>query len=712
MSSTRNLAALPCGRRSKWVVLAVWLVLLLAVGPLAGKLMGAEDNQASSWLPGNAESTRVLDAQRAFQPVDTAQAVVVYQRAGGITAADRAEATREAAGFAAVPHVVGPVVGPVVSADGQAMQTVVPIDIGTNGWNDLKPAVEQLRRTAAADSHGMTTHVTGPAGVGADQAEAFAGIDSSLLAATVSVVIVLLLLTYRSPVLWILPLLSAAGALAVSEAVIYLLAKHAGLTVNAQSAGILVVLVLGAGTDYALLLTARYREELRRHRDRHEAMAFALHRAGPAVLASSATVVASMLCLLIAEMNSTRGLGPVCAIGVLVALLAMLTLLPALLVIVGRWVFWPVRPGYGTPEPTRSGRWAHVGAWIGWRPRRVWVGTALALAACCVGLVSLNANGLSTAGTFTGKPDSVVGQQVLEQHFPGGTGAPLTIVSTAAGAPAVRAAAGTTPGIAATTPAVVHDGQALFRATLADPPDSQAAKDTVDRVRAAVHAVPDAGAEVGGSTAVVLDAGRAAGNDNRAIIPLVLGVVLLILALLLRAVTAPLVLIATVVLSYAAALGISAFFFAHVFHFQGQDNAFPLFVFVFLVALGIDYNIFLMTRVREESAQHGTRQGALNGLSATGGVITSAGLILAGTFAVLGTLPAVAFAEIGFAVALGVLLDTLVVRSVLVTALTMDLDRHMWWPGRLSRVPVAAAASAPSASSASSASSAPPPGQP
>ncbi|MFJ8624766.1 MMPL family transporter [Kitasatospora sp. NPDC093550] len=685
MSPTRNLAALPCGRRSKWVVLALWLVLLVALGPLAGKLMGAEDNQASSWLPGNAESTRVLEEQRAFQPVDTAQAVVVYQRTGGITAADQAEATRDAAEFATVPHVVGRVVGPVLSADGQAMQTIVPIDIGSNGWNGLKPAVDRLRQTAAADSNGMTTHVTGPAGTGADQAKAFAGIDSSLLAATVSVVIVLLLLTYRSPVLWILPLVSAAGALSVSEALIYLLAEHSGLTVNAQSAGILVVLVLGAGTDYALLLTARYREELRRHEDRHEAMAFALHRAGPAILASSATVIASMLCLLIAEMNSTSGLGPVCAIGVLVALLAMLTLLPALLVIVGRWVFWPVRPGYGTPEPTRTGRWAHIGEWIGRRPRKVWVGTALALGVCCVGLVSLDANGLSTAGTFTGKPDSVVGQQVLQQHFPAGTGAPLTIISTAPGAPAVREAAGTTPGVAATTAPTFHDGQALFQATLTDPPDSQAAKDTVDRVRAAVHAVPDADAKVGGSTAVILDAGRAAGNDNRAIIPLVLGVVLLILAALLRAVTAPLVLIATVVLSYAAALGISAFFFAHVFHFQGEDNAFPLFVFVFLVALGIDYNIFLMTRVREESAQHGTRQGALNGLSATGGVITSAGLILASTFAVLGTLPIVGFAEIGFAVALGVLLDTLVVRSVLVTALTMDLRRHMWWPGPLSR---------------------------
>ncbi|MFJ7246933.1 MMPL family transporter [Kitasatospora sp. NPDC098652] len=693
MSTTRKLAALPCGRRGKWVVLALWLVLLIVLGPSAGKLMGAEDNQASSWLPGSAESTQVLNEQRAFQPVDTAQAVVVYQRTTGITPADRAEAARQAVGFAAVPHVVGPVIGPVVSADGQAMQTIVPIDVGTNGWNDLKPAVDTLRRTAAADSPGLTTHVTGPGGIAADQAKAFAGIDGSLLAATVGVVIVLLLLTYRSPVLWLLPLLSAAGALTVAQAFVYLLAKHAGLTVNAQSAGILIVLVLGAGTDYALLLTARYREELRRHQDRHEAMAYALHRAGPAVLASSATVVASMLCLLIARMNSTRGLGPVLAIGVVVALAAMLTLLPALLVIVGRWVFWPVSPAYGTPEPTRTGRWAHVGAWIGRRPRKVWVGTALALAACCVGLVSLNANGLGTAASFTGKPDSVVGQQVLEQHFPGGTGAPLTVVSAAAGAPAVRAAAQSTAGVVDTSPPVVRDGRALFRATLADPPDSPAAKATVDRVRAAVHAVPGADAKVGGNTAVVLDAGRAAGDDNRAIIPLVLGVVLLVLAVLLRAVTAPLVLIATVVLSYAAALGISALFFAHVFHFQGEDNAFPLFVFVFLVALGIDYNIFLMTRVREESARHGTRQGALIGLSATGGVITSAGLILAGTFAVLGTLPVVGLAEIGFAVALGVLLDTLVVRSVLVTALTMDLDRHLWWPGRLSRAPAPPAVS-------------------
>jgi len=685
LSPTQRLAALPCGRRSKWVVLGLWLALVLVCGPLASRLMGAEDNQASSWLPGSAESTQVLEEQRAFESGDLLRAVVVYERPGGITPADRAEATADAAEFAHAPHVAGQVIGPQLSADGQALQTVIPVDIGTGGWDDLRPAVDSVRATAEAGSQGMAVHVTGPAGIGADQAEAFAGIDSTLLSATVAVVVLLLLLTYRSPVLWALPLLSAAVALTVAEAVIYLLAAHAGLTVNAQSAGILIVLVLGAGTDYALLLTARYREELRRHQDRHEAMALALHRAGPAVAASSATVVASMLCLLVAEMNSTRGLGPVCAIGVLVALAAMLTLLPALLVICGRWVFWPVRPAYGSAEPTRTGRWARIGSAIGRGPRGVWVGTALALAVCSLGLVSLNATGLSTAGSFTGRPDSVVGQEVLVSHFPGGTGAPLSVLSGQGAAPAVREAAAATPGIAATTPPVTQEGRAYFQAVLADPPDSQAAKDTVDRVRAAVHAVPDADAKVGGSTAVVLDANRAAEHDNRVIIPLVLGVVLLILAALLRAVTAPLVLIATVVLSFAAALGISAFFFEHVFHFEGQDSAFPLFVFVFLVALGIDYNIFLMTRVREEALRMGTRAGAVAGLAATGGVITSAGLILAATFAVLGTLPVVGFAEIGFAVALGVLLDTLVVRSVLVTALTMDLDRRMWWPSALSR---------------------------
>ncbi|MFC1410301.1 MMPL family transporter [Streptacidiphilus sp. N1-12] len=685
MNFARRLAALPCGRRGKWVVLVSWVILLLVLAPLAGKLTNAEDNQASSWLPGSAESTKVLNLETQFSSTQTAPTVVLYTRDGGITAADRAKATADAAAFASAPNVKGAIEGPIPSQDGKALQTVVPVDT-SGGWNALTPAVDSLRATATKDDPGLAVHITGPGGVGADQSKAFAGIDGTLLYATVGIVIVLLLLTYRSPTLWILPLMSSGLALTASEAVIYLLVKHAGLTVNAQSAGILLVLVIGAGTDYALLLVARYREELRRHEDRHEAMAEALHRAGPAILASAATVAISMLCLLFAEMNSTSGLGPVCAIGIVVALAAMLTLLPALLVICGRWVFWPVKPAFGTAEPTESGVWSRVGGGISRRPRLVWIGTTLALGALALGMFSLKADGLSTAGSFTGKPDSVVGQTVLAQHFPAGAGSPVVVISSASGADAAAQALKSVPGIASTTPPVVKGDHAYLTGTLSSAPDSKAAQDTVDRVRTAEHAVPGAQALVGGNTAVQLDTERASRHDSFVIIPIVLLVVLLILALLLRAVVAPLLLIATVVLSYASALGISSLAFTHLFHFEGEDSSFPLFVFVFLVALGIDYNIFLMTRVREESAHRGTRGGALAGLAATGGVITSAGLILASTFGVLGTLPVVGFAEIGFAVCLGVLLDTLVVRSILVTALTMDIDRHLWWPSALSKV--------------------------
>jgi RND superfamily putative drug exporter len=685
MNVTRRLAAFPAGRRSKWVILAVWIVLLMALGQMAGKLTGAENNQTSSWLPGNAESTKVVNLQGQFVSTQTMPTIVVYSRDSGITPADRAKAGADADAFAKLDHVVGPVTPPQPSQDGKALTVPVVINLSNGGWSDIGSLVDSMRTTAGHGDPGLTAHVGGPGGFGADQSKAFTGIDGTLLYSTLGIVIILLLLTYRSPTLWLLPLISSGLALTVAEAVIYLLATHAGLTVNAQSAGILTVLVIGAGTDYALLLVARYREELRRHEDRHEAMAAALHQAGPAILASAATVAVSMLCLTAAAMNSTRGLGPVCAIGVGVALLAMLTLLPALLVIFGRWVFWPVRPRFGTAEPTETGVWARVGGAISRRPRFVWIGTTVVLGALALGLLGLKANGLSDTGTFTNKPDSITAQAVIDAHYPAGTGSPLQVIADASGADQVATALKGVPGVTDVTAPRVKGDLAYFTGTLTSQPDSTAAEHTVDAARAAVHAVPGAHALVGGDTAVKLDVARASNHDNKVIIPLVLVVVLLILGLLLRAVVAPIVLILTVVLSFAAALGVSSFAFQHLFHFQGEDNAFPLFVFVFLVALGIDYNIFLMTRVREESAHRGTRTGALAGLAATGGVISSAGLILASTFGVLGTLPIVSFAEIGFAVCLGVLLDTFVVRSVLVTALSMDLDHRLWWPSSLGR---------------------------
>ncbi|HET7530990.1 MAG TPA: MMPL family transporter [Mycobacteriales bacterium] len=672
------------GRRTKWLVLLFWIVLVAVAGPFAGKLTGAQQNDAKNWLPGKAESTKVLDLQAAFQSPNTIPAVVVYERTAGLSAADKQKIAADTEKFATVGRIDGHVTGPLFSSDGQGAEVVVPLDLGKDGWNQASKVVDKMFAISRT-TPGLDVHVTGPAGFAADSADAFKGIDGTLLFAALGVVIVILLCTYRSPILWLLPVASAGIALTTAQAFIYFLAKHAGLTVNAQSAGILTVLVFGAGTDYALLLVARYREELRRHQDRHEAMAIALHRAGPAIIASAGTVAVGMLCLLFAEMNSTKGLGPVAAIGVVIALLAMITLLPALLVIVGRWIFWPKRPRFGSVEPTVTGFWARVGGRIAGRPRGVWVVTALVLGAMAFGLLDLNATGLSNKDSFRGHPDSVAGETALARHFPAGSGQPVVVLATAAKAGAVAERVRSTDGIASVEPPVTKAGRAYIQATMTAAPDSKAGYDTVDRVREAVHPIAGAEAKVGGQTAINLDVQRAAHHDRDLIIPIVLLVVFVILALLLRAVVAPVLLIATVVLSFAAALGVSALMFDHVFGFGGADTGFPLFVFVFLVALGIDYNIFLMTRVREEALKDGTRTGAITGLSATGGVITSAGLVLAGTFAMLATLPLVGFAEMGFAVAFGVLLDTMIVRSVLVTALNLDIGDRMWWPSALGK---------------------------
>src|SRR6266516_3894419 len=606
MSRVKAIASLPSGRRAKWFILALWLIVVVLAGPLAGKLMGVEKNDASSWLPAKAESTKVLNLQSQFISPNVFSAVVLYDRASGLTAADRAKAAADARTFARQPGVLASqVAGPIPAKDGRAIETIVPVNLGHNGWNQAGTAATSLRTAATSGANGMTVHITGPLGTAADSSKAFKGIDSTLLYATLTVVIVLLLITYRSPVLWLLPVISAGVALTSAEALIYLLAKHAGLTVNAQSAGILYVLVFGAGTDYALLLTARYREELRRHEDRHEAMAVAVRRAGPAIIASGGTVILSLLTLAVAELNSTKGMGPVLAIGVAVALFAMLTLLPALLVIFARWIFWPVRPTYGSAEPTTRGLWARVGRRIAVRPRAVWVTTAIVLGAMALGTTGLKASGLTNAQSFRGHPDSVAGQQVLDQHFPGGAGEPVVVVGDRASAVQLTAAFRSTPGITGVTSPAVRAGHAYLEGTLTAAPDSPAAYATIDRVRAAGHDVPGAGALVGVNTAINLDVQRAATHDRNLIIPVILAVVFVILALLLRAMVGRIMLIATVVLSFAAALGVSALMFDHVFGFGGADTSFQLFVFVFLVALGIDYNIFLMTRAREEAKRNG-----------------------------------------------------------------------------------------------------------
>lgn len=680
-----RLAWFPSSRMTKWFVVVFWLAVLAAAFGPAGKLQGALNNEAVAWLPADAQSTQVVKQIEAFQSKNQFPAVLVYERPAGVTQQDTQAVAAQVAKFNALEPVKADTIGPIPSQDGQALQVIIPVDAGEGGWDTLGDTVTDLRAIADERPDGLSMHVTGPVGYAADSSEAFSGIDGKLLYSAMAVVIVILLLTYRSPVLWLIPVISAGTALFVAQAVIYFLAKDDTLTVNAQSSGILTVIVFGAGTDYALLLVARYREELRRHEDRHEAMAFALHRAGPAIVASGATVIAGMLCLLVATMNSTKGLGPVAAIGVAVGLLVMLTLLPALLVVCGRWIFWPVRPTYGSVDHTRDGFWGRIGRRIARAPRRTWVVTSIVLAVASLGILQLNAVGLSNADTYYGTPESVVGERVVAKHFPAGSGSPVMVLANADQAGAVRTTLEGVEGVASVADPVTRGDRSLIQATLTDAPDSDAATDSVDRIRDAIADVPGADAIAGGDTATRADTLRASADDNVRIIPLILAVVLLILVLLLRAITAPLILIATVVLSYGAAMGLSALIFRHVLGFAGADSSLPLFVFVFLVALGIDYNIFLMTRVHEESKEIGTRRGALVGLAATGGVITSAGLVLAGTFAVLATLPVVTFAEIGIAVALGVLLDTLVVRSVLVTALNLDVRGRMWWPSQLAK---------------------------
>jgi putative drug exporter of the RND superfamily len=706
---TRRFAGAVCGRRIKWAVLGFWIVVTMILGSFGAKLADVEDNETVNWLPGSAESTKALEEISQFRSDTTLDAVIVYERDGGITQADVEAARADIASFEDMnDQTVGDIVGddsvaeadtevtidgdvtfipPEQSTDGEAMQVVVPIDAGKDGWLIMPDLADHMRGIAEDGSNGMTTHLAGYAGLAADQADAFASIDGVLLLAALAVVIVILLFTYRSPILWLFPVICVVFALFSAQGLIYLLAKYADLTVNAQTRSILSVLVLGAGTDYALLLVARYREELRRHHDRHEAMAEALHRAGPAIIASSTTVILGMLCLLVAEMNSTQSMGPVLAIGVGVVLLAMISLLPALLVIMPRGIFWPVKPVEGSHEPTSTGFWAKTGWAINHRPRTVWVGTTIVLGAMVLGTITLDAKGLSSDEQFVGTPDSVKGERVIEEHFSSAGDNNLQIVANADQAQAVADAASSVEGVnpEAVSIAGEENGTALILAGIEDGSFSEAAFNTVERVRDAVHGVDGADALVGGNAAVNWDVQEAARHDNKVVIPLVLAMVFLILLILLRAVVAPILLIGTVVLSFGAALGFSALMFEYVFDISGADSGLPLFAFVFLVALGIDYNIFLMTRVREEALREGSRRGALIGLAATGGVITSAGLVLAGTFGTLATVPLTFTLQIGFVVAFGVLLDTIIVRSILVTGLNLDLGRHMWWPSRISK---------------------------
>lgn len=691
------------------LVVIVWFGITGVFGPLFGKLSSVQENNNSSFLPKGAEATKASDVIATFSGKDsfnfptlilfegkstpeTFAAINAHlQTVGSLTLGGTSATISE---FLAP----GEKITVFPAADGKAILANIPLDgnsIAKTLSNDkpVLPAVVDALRSdikPIAEANGLTHYVTGPGGLLGDLFGAFGTLDSSLLLTTLGVVALILILVYRSPVLWIIPLMSAMFALTTAGGIVYLLAKNNIIDVDGQSQGILSVLVIGAATDYALLLIARYREELHLHANRFDAMKSAYKGVWEPILASGSTVSISLLILLFSQLTNTAGLGPIGAIGIVSAMITILTLLPALLLVFGRWIFWPRRPLFDGDDHVMSGPWSKVANAIGRNPRKAWVVTGSVLLILAFTSTTLKADGIGTVDTFTGNPESVVGQKLLVKHFPGGEGDPTQIVVAVDKIDAVSAAVKTAPGVTQVSPLLdpmtqstkIVNNKAILNLILDKAPDSVEAGNDIPKIRELAHEA-DPTSLVGGTSAVYFDVRTANNHDNKTIIPIILIVITIILGLLLRSILSAVVLLGTVLLSYFATLGVCALVFNHIFGFAGGDNSFPLFAFIFLVALGIDYNIFLMTRVREESAKIGTRAGIIKGVTVTGAVITSAGIVLAATFAVLGLLPLVPLAELGFAVAFGVLLDTIIVRSILVPALVHEIGPKIWWPSKL-----------------------------
>jgi len=699
------------------LVVIAWFIISGIFGPLFGKLTSVQENNNSSFLPKGAEATQASEVIATFSDKDsfTFPTLILFEGKADPATYAAINSHLSTVGdltlggtTATIEDYLAPSQQITVfpSEDGKAILANIPLDgtaLGKVLPNDepvLPAIIEALREDVEpiAKANGVESYVTGPGGLFGDLFAAFGSIDSTLLLTTLGVVAVILIVVYRSPILWIIPLVSALFALTLAGGIVYLLAKNDIIDVDGQSQGILSILVIGAATDYALLLIARYREELHLHESRFSAMRAAYKGVWEPILASGSTVAISLLILLFSQLSNTAGLGPVGAIGIVCAMFTILTLLPAFLLIFGRWIFWPRRPLFDGDDHVMSGMWSKVGTSVGKNPRKAWVISGSVLLLFAFASTTLKTDGLGTIDTFTGNPESVVGQKKLETHFPGGEGDPTQVVFSAAKIDQMSAALKQAPGVTDVAPQLAGlpipgqplpevaqvNGKVILNLTLNKAPDSVEAGNDVPEIRRIAKSV-DPSALVGGTSAVYFDVRTANSEDNRTIIPIVLLAITLILGLLLRSIVSAILLLATVVLSYFATLGVCALVFNHVFGFPGGDNSFPLFAFIFLVALGIDYNIFLMTRVREESLKIGTRAGVIKGLTVTGAVITSAGIVLAATFAVLGLLPLVPLAQLGFAVAFGVLLDTIIVRSILVPALVHEIGPKVWWPSKLAK---------------------------
>lgn len=666
-------------RRTSWIVLVTFLLAAGAVFAIGSGATG--DTSPGVGLPDSAESAQVAAAQEDLPSADTTSALVVFSRDGAkLTDDDIAAVTATAADLApfSTDDFVPP---PTVSDDGTAALVVVPLDIEADVEAQAERAAD-IRSTANADlPDGLTALLTGPEGFAVDVAAVFKGADFTLLLTTVIVVAVLLLITYRSPWLWLVPLVVVGTADGLASIVATRVAALAGITLDASVTGILSVLVFGAGTNYALLLIARYRDELRLHEDRRDAMARALRGAGPAIIASGSTVTLALLTLVFAQLEGNRALGIACATGVVIAMLFALFVLPAALVLFGRGLFWPYVPRFGSEGSMERGVWHRLGVLVSKKPVVVAIVGAVILGSLALGTTQIKV-GLSQTERFTSVPEAVVGQNIIADAFSAGSGSPAAVITNADYADKVASVAETVDGVDSATVGETNGTITQIDVVLdaaAETPESFAA---IEALRAAVHDIDGADAIVGGLDAQSLDVTRAQTADQDLVIPLILALVFLVLVILLRAIVAPVLLLATVVASFFASLGASWLLFQSVFGFPAIDTNVVLFSFLFLVALGVDYNIFLVTRAREEAHQFGTRTGMIRALSSTGGVITSAGILLAAVFAVLGVLPLITLTQIGIIVCIGVLLDTLLVRTVIVPSLAFITGEKFWWPGR------------------------------
>lgn len=716
-------------RPSRWLrigipalLVLIWVGVGSVGGPYFGKVDEVASNDQSSFLPESADATRVAERLPDFLGDEAIPAVLVVTGDGQLTDEQLAEVQTLVDDIASIDGVLEGVSPPVVSDDGEAVQVFIPIDSS----GEVREIVEEIRTLVTEDlAAPLEGWVTGPAGFTSDLVKGFLGIDGLLLIVALVAVFVILVIVYRSPLLPILVLMTSTFALTVALLVVWWLAYAGVFVLNGQVQGILFILVIGAATDYALLYVARFREAIGEGEPRWNATLRAWRGSFEPILASGGTVIAGLLILLLSDLATNRALGPIASIGIAFAMLSALTFLPALLALFGRAAFWPFIPKHGLTElpddftqPVK-GFWARQARLIARRSRPVWIITTIALLVAALGVTQFKADGVASSDLVLGYSEARDGQDVLAEHFPAGSGSPVYVIVPESELAAAVTVLGDSDGIdsisvasedspSGQAPVTVEDGEPVFTAfgppgtpapiptvsdgdvlviaTLTDAADSIEAEQTVRDLRVAfTDDLGEGVALVGGVTATDVDSNDTSIRDRTVIIPIVLVVILLILMMLLRAVIAPVLLILTVVVSFGSALGVSALVFDYIFQFPGADPAVPLYGFVFLVALGVDYNIFLMSRVREESLVHGTRRGILRGLVATGGVITSAGLVLAATFAALGVIPILFLAQLAFIVAFGVLLDTFVVRSLLVPALSYDIGRAIWWPSKLWR---------------------------